>query len=111
MERESIFAICRKSDSPGSFYSTHGPVCGVEDAIGYGSLEDARKFLSFEEAQTYIDRELPGWSKELHRPVEVYSWELTFAAPELAVLLRHGEPEIPLCLLEPAQGRLLIWRR
>lgn len=111
MERESIFAICRKSDHPGSFYSTHGSVRGVEDAIGYGTLEDAMKFLSCEEAQRYIDYELPGWAKELHHPVEVYCWELTFAAPELAVLLRYGEPEIPPHLLKPTRSRLLIWRR
>lgn len=111
MKSRSVFVICRKDDSPYSFYSTHGSVCGVGDAVGYGTLKDAKKFLSCEETQSYIDHELPEWARELHHPVEVHSWDLIFTVPELAILLRHCKLEIPSHLLEPAPDRLLVWRR
>lgn len=113
MEGRSIFVIrrkteCRKHDWN---YSAQGTIGGVEDAIGYGSLKDARKFLSQEEARAYIDHVLPEWARELHCPVEVHSWELTFEALELSALLGCPGEEIPPRLLEPANGRLLVWRR
>ncbi len=111
MENRSVFVIHRRNDPPGTFYSTHGAFGGVEDAVGYGDMQNARKFLSSEEAQSYIDRNLPEWARELHCPEEVYPWELTFSSPELAGLLRICEVEIPHHLLEPVYGRLLIWRR
>lgn len=113
MESRSVFLIRRDDgmESLGLYYSAHGPICGVEDAVGYGRLKDAKKFLSCEEAQWYIDHDLPEWARKLHYPVEIHSWDMTFEVPELAVLLRHCESDIPAHLLEPPQDCMLIWRR
>lgn len=108
----SVFVIRRKDEyhDRNMNYSTHGAMGGVEDAIGYGRLREARKFLSWEETQAYIDKELPEWARTLHCPVEVSDSELMLFLPELGLLLyRHAE-EIPPHLLEPGNGRLLIWR-
>ena len=84
---------------------------GVEDAIGYGELADARKFLTREDAQTYIGNELPEWGRCLHHPEAVFSWDLMFTNAALSAYLNLPDVEIPPALLEPAKGRLLIWRR
>lgn len=109
MKNRSVFVICAKDDA--GIYSTHGTFAGMEDAVGYGELEDARKFLSREDAQTYIDCEIPEWARECHYAKEVSPLALFLAAPELSCLLRHSEEEIPSRLLEPAKDCLLIWRR
>lgn len=109
MKDRSVFVIRSKEDA--GIYSTHGTMGGVEGAVGYGDLKDARKFLSCEDAQEYINHEMPEWARKRHDVMEVPPWELLFAAPELSCLLRHSEEEIPPRLLEPAKGRLLVWLR
>lgn len=112
-EFTSVFVILRNGGriSQCDNYSMHGSMGGVEDAIGYGSLMDARKFLNSEAAQAYIDKELPSWGRSLHHPAEVFPWDLTFVQTPLAWYLQHPEVEIPPELLEPSKGRLLIWMR
>jgi len=113
MESRSVFVIRQKMEKRDRDlnYSTHGAFAGVEDAIGYGPLRDARKFLRCKDAQTYIDHELPEWARGLHCPVEIHASDLMFEQPELSALLRYAEENIPPHLLEPEKGRLLIWRR
>ena len=108
----SIYVIRRNTESAGScdHYVTHGEMGGMQDAIGYGSLEDARKFLSDADAQVYIDRELPTWGRSCHCPAVVEPWELGFSMMLLSNLLYQGA-DIPVELLEPTQNKLLIWRR
>ena len=83
----------------------------MEDAIGYGTLLDARKFLTSGDAQAYIDRELPAWGRPLHHPVEVFPWDMLFASPALTWFMIHADVKLPQHLLEPSSGRLLVWRR
>ena len=56
-----LYAICRTNRSAGKsdYYVTHGSMGGETDAIGYSSAADARKFLSGQDAQRYIDQQLP----------------------------------------------------
>ena len=70
-EYRKIFVICRKDGDieHSDNYCKHGPMGEMEDAIGYGTLLDARKFLTSGDAQAYIDRELPAWGRPLHHPV------------------------------------------
>ena len=109
MKSKSVFVIRSKEND--GIYSTHGTMGGVEDAVGYGDLKDAKKFLSYEEAQAYIDNEIPEWARKRLNIAEVSASELLFVAPELSCLLRHSEEEIPSHLLEPVKGRLLMWLR
>ena len=46
-EYRKIFVICRKDGDieHSDNYCKHGPIGEMEDAIGYGTLLDARKFL------------------------------------------------------------------
>lgn len=112
-KQRCVFVILRNGGriNSGDNYSVHGCVGGVEDAIGYGELEDARKFLTREDAQSYIDSELPEWGRSLHHPEPVFPWDLLFTKTPLAAYLRYHDLEIPPALLEPAKGRLLVWRR
>ena len=47
-EYRKIFVICRKNGDieHSDNYCKHGPMGEMEDAIGYGTLLDARKFLT-----------------------------------------------------------------
>lgn len=112
-KQRCIFVILRNGGRIDSCdnYSAHGCVGGVEDAIGYGELADARKFLTREDAQAYIDSELPAWGRHLHHPEAVFPWDLMFTNAALSAYLRYPELEIPPALLEPAKGRMLVWRR
>ena len=80
-------------------------------APDYGTLLDARKFLTSGDAQAYIDRELPAWGRPLHHPVEVFPWDMLFASPALTWFMLHADVKLPQHLLEPSSGRLLVWRR
>lgn len=112
-KQRCIFVILRNGGqiSRCDNYSAHGCVGGVEDAIGYGELVDARKFLTREDAQAYIDSELPAWGRRLHHPESVFPWDLACSHAALSAYLRLPDLEIPPALLEPAKGRLLVWRR
>ena len=112
-EYRKIFVICRKDGGieHSDNYCKHGPMGEMEDTIGYGTLLDARKFLTSADAQAYIDRELPAWSRPLHHPVEVFPRDMLFVSPALTWYMLHAAEEVPPHLLEPSSGRLLIWRR
>ena len=112
-EYRTVFAILRNEGrrDGSDYYSTHGTIGGMSDAIGYGTLIDARKFLTESEAQAYIDRDLPEWGRSLHHPAEIFPWDLIFERTPLLAYLHLPELEIPPELLEPHKGRLLIWRR
>lgn len=112
-EYRKIFVICRKDGDieHSDNYCKHGPMGEMEDAIGYGTLLDARKFLTSGDAQAYIDRELPAWTRPLHHPVEVFPWDMLFASPALTWFMLHADAGLPQHLLEPSSGRLLVWRR
>lgn len=90
------------------YYAEHGEVGGVPDAIGYDCSAHARKFRTEDEAQSFIQTNIPEWGRNLHRVVGLsfYIWD----APELAIMLRHGI-EIPDDMLEPTANRLRIWER
>lgn len=106
MQRKSVFVIRQKSDrniNNYNNYTFHGTFRGVDGVMSYGDLKDARKFLTQEDAQAYINHELPEWARKNHCPVEVGAFELMFKSPELAVLLLHGDMEIPLRLLTPTR--------
>ncbi len=114
-QKSGVYVICRNyADAQNSgCYVTHGTMGGMEDAIGYDSMEYARKFLSEESAQAYIDSVFPAWARSLHHPAKVTFRDAGLTMPKLAILLRLVErnAEVPMELLEPAKGRLLIWRR
>lgn len=94
-------------------YVTHGTMGGMKDAIGYDCMEYARKFLSEKSAKAYIDSVLPPWGRDLHHPAKVTFRDAGLTMPVLTALLHLivCDAEIPMELLEPAKGRLLIWRR
>lgn len=103
MADRSVFAIRQKRERGGWYYSSHGLFASVENAVSYSPLRDARKFLRCEDAQAYIDQELPEWARDVHCPIEIHTWDLMFEQPELSALLRYSEEEIPPHLLVPGK--------
>lgn len=106
-----LYAICRTNGSSGEsdYYVTHGSMGGEPDAIGYSSAADARKFLSGQEAQQYIDQQLPSWGRTCHHFVSIMPEQLLFTMPHLSRLLYDDQP-ISDELLKPNTDKLLIWR-
>lgn len=116
MEKEkNLFVIRRNGGSANDsdHYAAHGEMGGMKDAIGYSNMEDARIFLSREQAQAYIDRVLPEWARKEHHPAQIRHRDVALVMPRLSGLLylRENGVEIPPELLEPNKNKLLIWRR
>jgi len=114
-QKTGVYVIRRSyGDAQGyDHYVTHGTMGGMKDAIGYDCMEYARKFLSAESAKAYIDTVLPPWGRDSHHPAKVTFRDAGLSMPVLTLLLQlvERDAEIPVELLEPAKGRLLIWRR
>lgn len=97
-------------DTDYRYYAEHGEIGGIPDVIGYEVPDHARKFRAEEEALNFIRTELPGWGRELHRPVGACFADFDTAdALQLRTMLWHGL-EIPDSLLNPTVGRLRLWR-
>ena len=67
------------------------------------------KFRTYEEAQAYIDAQLPEWAKDCHRPAELTASHFTWLGCGITAMLRNRQP-IPDRLLAPTPGRLRLWR-
>ena len=111
---KDVFVI-RRDDGRGTgcdYYATHGEKGGVPDAIGYTEMTHARKFRSAEDAQAFVEYELPAWGRKLHHPVPIpyFQFMNTSTMSKIAGCLVR-DSEIPDALLEPTPGRLLVWRR
>ena len=117
MEYQPVFVIRRNNGNDLDYcnYSAHGEIGGVADAIGYDKTAHARKYHTAEEAQKFIDTELPEWGRGYHHPVEVKPWDLLYCATPLQGALQAAMwlPGVKISddLLKPTPGRLLIWRR
>ena len=55
----SLYLIQNTRDNGELFYAEHGEIGGVSDAIGYDTPQHARKFHTLQEAQDFIDAQLP----------------------------------------------------
>ena len=80
----SLYLIRNTRDTD-LYYAEHGEIGGVPDAVGYDEPLHAMKFRTYEEAQAYIDTQLPEWTRDCHRPAE-----LTAFAFYLARLWNYG---------------------
>lgn len=114
IQAKDVFVI-RRSDGHGTgcdYYAMHGEKSGVPDAIGYAEMQHASKFRSAEDAQAFIENELPAWGRKLHHPAPIphFLFMSTSTMSKIAGCLIRDD-EIPDELLEPTPGRLLIWRR
>ena len=111
----NLYVIRRHGASTGDYnnYAAHGNMGGMVGAIGYGSLIDARLFLSEEEAQTFINTKLPIWGRSSHYPVRVERRDVGLTMHRIHALLDFLEDGKAISeeLMEPARGRLLIWRK
>ena len=96
-------------DSDHLYYAEHGEMGGVPDAIGYDTPPHAMKFLTCQDAQAYINTQLPEWARDCHRPVELTASHFTWLGCGITAMLRSGKP-IPDRLLAPTPGRLRLWR-
>lgn len=105
----SLYLICRSRGADHLYYAEHGEMGGLLDAVGYDELPHAMKFRTQEDAQMYIDTQLPEWARGCHRPVELTASNFTWPCQALATMLRCGVP-IPDQLLLPTPGRLRIWQ-
>ena len=106
----SLYLIRNKRDDNTLFYAEHGEMGGVPDAIGYDSPEHARKFRTREEAQAYIDPQIPEWGRRCHQTVQFEASYFTWNCWGITSML-HACVPIPDHLMLPTPGRLRIWRR
>lgn len=97
------------------FYSCHGIMAGIE-AAGYDLAAHARKFRTKDEAQQYIDNQLPEWARSCHKPFELMCSQLLSythnnrTLGELIIhLLTSDQPAEESLLLETPK-RMLTWR-
>ena len=114
IQTKDVFVIRRNDgrDTGCDFYATHGEKAGVPDAIGYTEMEHARKFRSAEDAQTFIENELPAWGRKVHHPAPIprFLFCRTSTMSKIGGCLIRGD-EIPDELLEPMPSQFLIWMR
>lgn len=110
MEHDLYLIQCNHMSGGMCYYAEHGEKCGVPDAVGYDTAAHARKFRTYEDAQTYIDTQMPEWARPSHhRPLTVpaaSSWKM----PALRALLNAGVP-ISDAMLSATPGRLRVWLR
>lgn len=105
----SLYLIRNIRDTDHLYYAEHGEIGGVPDAVGYDEPLHAMKFRTYEEAQAYIDAQLPEWARDCHRPAELTASHFTWLGCGITAMLRSGNP-IPDRLLAPTPGRLRLWR-
>ena len=65
MEHDLYLIQCNHMSGGMCYYAEHGEKCGVPDAVGYDTAAHARKFRTYEDAQTYIDTQMPEWARPL----------------------------------------------
>ena len=106
----SLYLIRNTRDTDHLYYAEHGEIGGVLDAVGYDEPLHAMKFRTYEEAQAYIDAQLPEWAKDCHRPAELTASHFTWLGCGITAMLRNRQP-IPDRLLAPTPGRLRLWIR
>ncbi len=107
----SVFVISRNSGCCGmDYYAAHGEMGGVKDAIGYDEKAFARKFLTEEDAISFIGNELPEWGRAIHHAEEMELYEFMLRCPVLFSALLGNDEEALRLALEPPGHRLLIWR-
>lgn len=97
-------------DTDYRYYAEHGEMGGIPDAIGYECPAHARKFRTKEDAQRFIQTDLPEWGLNLHRPIGFTFADFPLDATLLTNLLWFKMP-IPEDMLKPTVGRLRLWRR
>ncbi len=107
----SVFVISRNDGCGGAnYYAAYGEMGGVEDAIGYDEKTFARKFLTEEDATSFIGNELPAWGRAIHHAEEMELYEIMLRCPILFGALLGNDEEVLRLSLEPPGNRLLIWR-
>lgn len=70
----------------------------------------ARKFRTYEDAQTYIDTQMPEWARPSHHPASYRSGSFIMEDAGLRALLNAGVP-ISDAMLSATPGRLRVWLR
>ncbi len=108
----NVFVICRdRSYGDPYFYSKHGYMGGVSAAIGYDEKAFAKKFLTMDDAWSYIRNDLPEWGRTIHHPEELTPYEILLGNPALFAALLEDDAERIRLELELPGNRMLIWRR
>ena len=110
MEHDLYLIQCDHMSGGMCYYAEHGEKCGVPDAVGYDTAAHARKFRTYEDAQTYIDTQMPEWARPSHHPASCRSGSFIMEDAGLRALLNAGVP-ISDAMLSATPGRLRVWLR
>lgn len=90
-----VFVLCSDPCDHGlngyHCYISHGAFRGEQDVVSSGSLGQAKFFFSREEADTFLQTELPLWARRKYRSTEVSEYRLCVAAPERYAKLLQSE--------------------
>lgn len=92
MEHDLYLIQCDHMSGGMCYYAEHGEKCGVPDAVGYDTAAHARKFRTYEDAQTYIDTQMPEWARPSHHPASYRSGSFIMEDAGLRALLNAGVP-------------------
>ena len=101
MEHDLYLIQCDHMSGGMCYYAEHGEKCGVPDAVGYDTAAHARKFRTYEDAQTYIDTQMPEWARPSHHPASYRSGSFIMEDAGLRALLNAGVRTL-CCRLPPA---------
>ena len=103
MEHDLYLIQCDHMSGGMCYYAEHGEKCGVPDAVGYDTAAHARKFRTYEDAQTYIDTQMPEWARPSHHPASYRSGSFIMEDAGLrAYLTRESRFRTLCCRLPPA---------
>ena len=104
MEHDLYLIQCDHMSGGMCYYAEHGEKCGVPDAVGYDTAAHARKFRTYEDAQTYIDTQMPEWARPSHHPASYRSAASSWKMPAFEPYLTREFRFRTLCCRLPPAG-------